>query len=303
MQQSITIRGWLKKRLRQSTLILIGHGSALKWANINSEDSTPTQQVAEILRERNLFSEVVTCFWKGQSSLRDGIKQVTSAEVFVVPYFSGVGYLTGEAIPRELGLSGPLTRVLGKRGKTLHIHYTLPVGTHPWIVLLIHHRVEHVVRYYGLDKASLCLLLIGHGSHRSGNISKLIESVESLASALHHYEDSTKIYTAYLEREPLVTAWSSLMPDSDILVVPLLVNEGLHNNRDLPSLFGIPTVNIAAGDLPAIGPVLIQNRKIWYCHHSVIGDPIRIADIILDRCSCSITVMNNEYTTGLGYWS
>ena len=119
-----TIRS--RERLRGAALVLVGHGSVR-----NTHSSVPTRRLAEILRRRDLFAEVTACFWKESPPLREALTRINAAEVFVVPNFAGVGYFTHEVIPREMGLSGPVTRVADARGEMRCIHYTPPVGAHP----------------------------------------------------------------------------------------------------------------------------------------------------------------------------
>ncbi|VBB68975.1 hypothetical protein RIEGSTA812A_PEG_448 [invertebrate metagenome] len=260
-------------RFRRSALVLVGHGST-RTAN----SSLPTRHIAATLRQRALFAEVIACFWKERPLLQEALTVVTADEVFVVPNFSGVGYCTREVIPREMGLSGPLTEMSGANGRIRRIYYTPPVGTHPQLALLVHQWAEAVVTYYDLNRASLCLLLIGHGSRRPGGSS---ETAETLAVTLRRLWVG-KVYTAYLAQEPMVTSWASFISARDILVVPLLIGIGLHGSEDLPPLFGLSAANLTATDhLPTAESALMHGRRIWYCHG--ISCHPAINDMILDQ--------------------
>ncbi|KAF0145466.1 MAG: hypothetical protein FD153_244 [Rhodospirillaceae bacterium] len=263
-----------RDRLRDTALVLVGHGST---RNLNS--SAPTRRLAEALRRRGLFAEVTACFWKEDPPLREVLAGVKAAEVFVVPNFAGVGYFTHEVIPREMGLSGPLTEVAGVQGDMRRIYYTPPIGAHPRLALLVRRRVEAVARYHNLDKTDLCLLLVGHGSRRPGGSS---ETAEALAADLERQGGFKSIRTAYLEQEPRVVAWPSFVPERQILVMPLLIAEGLHGSEDLPPLFGLSTTDLAViNRVPAIGPALLHGRRLWYCRG--IGTDPDIIDIVLDQ--------------------
>jgi sirohydrochlorin cobaltochelatase len=102
-------------------LVIVGHGS-----HLNEDSSLPVYEHAARIRERfgDEYDEVVECFWKEEPSMRHVLDTVESEDVYVVPAFISEGYFTQQVIPRELGLTGPVTR---KGGKT--IHYAGPLGT------------------------------------------------------------------------------------------------------------------------------------------------------------------------------
>ena len=56
----------MNRGFSDSALVLIGHGSTL-----NPDSSAPTQAHARVIRERGIFHEVHSCFWKEEPSLRE----------------------------------------------------------------------------------------------------------------------------------------------------------------------------------------------------------------------------------------
>ncbi|KAF0111319.1 MAG: hypothetical protein FD149_2553 [Rhodospirillaceae bacterium] len=259
------------ERLRRAALVLVGHGSVR-----NAQSSAPTRRLAEILHRRELFAEVTACFWKESPPLREALTQVNAAEVFVVPNFAGAGYFTHEVIPREMGLSGPLTRVADAKGGVRCIHYTPPVGAHPRLARLVLRRTTAVAERHALDPATLCLLLVGHGSRHGSS-----ETAEALAADVRRTGGLGAVRTAYLEQEPRVKAWPSFVAEQDVLVLPLLMAEGLHGSEDLPPLFGVSAADLAAiTDVPAVG-ARFRDRRVWYCQG--IGRDPEVIDIILDQ--------------------
>jgi sirohydrochlorin cobaltochelatase len=53
----------------------------------------------------------VACgFWKEKPGLREALDSLTKPEVFIVPNFTVEGYFVRNVIPKELGLTGPVTR-------------------------------------------------------------------------------------------------------------------------------------------------------------------------------------------------
>lgn len=91
----------MNRGFSDSALVLIGHGSTL-----NPDSSTPTQAHARVIRERGIFHEVHSCFWKEEPSLREVLRMVESETVYAVPVFISEGYFTRVVIPRELELTG-----------------------------------------------------------------------------------------------------------------------------------------------------------------------------------------------------
>jgi sirohydrochlorin cobaltochelatase len=89
----------------QSSLIIVGHGST-----VNPDSSTPTFVHADAIRQKGLFADVLCAFWKEEPSLREVLRMVETEEVYVVPHFISEGYFTQKVIPREMELTGPITR-------------------------------------------------------------------------------------------------------------------------------------------------------------------------------------------------
>ncbi len=265
------------ERFRQAALVLVGHGST---RNVHS--SATTRALAVTLRQRALFAEVTACFWKETPRLQDSLSLVTADEVFVVPNFAGAGYCTREVIPREMGLSGPLTEMVGVNGRVRRVYYTPPVGAHPQRATLVYQWAESVVTSHSLNRETMCLLLIGHGSRRPGGSS---ETTENLAATLRRLLGNIgTVRTAYLAQEPMVTSWLSLLETStrDVLVVPLLIAVGLHGGQDLPPLFGVSAAALTATPpIPTAESAWMHGRRIWYCHG--IGRHSDLSDIILDH--------------------
>lgn len=244
---------------RRAALVLVGHGSVR-----NPDSRIPTERLADALRRRALFAEVHACFWKESPLAADFLDQVAAAEIYVVPNFAGAGILTGERIPRAMGLTGPLTL----RGGRL-IHYAEPVGSHPRIPGLALRRVAAIVEANRLPAAETCLLLIGHGSRRPGVSSATVEATAARLAASCPWQ----VVTAYLEQEPRVADWPRLTSRPCVVAAPLLIAEGLHGSEDLPPLFGLGR--------GAAGPARVAGRTVWLCRG--IGSDPEIAEIILDR--------------------
>ncbi|MBF0095221.1 MAG: hypothetical protein HQL34_11860 [Alphaproteobacteria bacterium] len=264
--------------LGHAALVLVGHGSAR-----NPHSGTPTRRLARAMADLGVFAEVAACFWKESPFAREALALVRSPEVYVVPNFAGEGYFTREVIPREMNLTGPLTEHSGPGGRRL-IHYTPPVGAHPDIAGLVLRRADAVAAAHRIDRASACLLLVGHGSRKGYGSG---ETTEALAVTLRASGAFAQVCTAFLEQDPHVADWPGLTGAAEVIVAPMLIADGLHGSEDLPPLFGLTTADLAApGTEVAVGPAIAHGRRVWYCRG--IGSDPDIARIILDHVTNQI---------------
>lgn len=247
---------------RASALVLVGHGSTR-----NRASRLPTEHLADKLRTRALFAEVRACFLKEKPFLGGALDDLSAATAYVVPNFAGQGYLTREVVPREMGLTGPVTHRTGRNPRL--VHYAAPVGTHPRIPQILRTRALTILQDLGVRPREACILLIGHGSGRPGGSA---ETPEAIAAALRSAGDFGEVRTAYLEQEPRVADWSRTVRSRYVVVAPLLVAEGLHGSEDLPPLFGMEPGRTGAGEA--------AGRLIWFC--GGIGSGEDIVDIVLD---------------------
>jgi len=192
-----------------ASLLLVAHGSPRHPAAAEG-----LYRIADRLKPR--FAHVDVAFWRQEpvlspAHLRDG-------EVFVVPFFAGLGKHTEQLIPERLGLPG-------RAGVT----YCPPVGCHPALPGLIHRRALAVA----VDPADTSLLLIGHGSREGG----ANRTPETIAETLRSLGGFAEVVTAYLEQAPFAADWRELVRFPKIVAQPLLLSAGMHASEDLPPLF------------------------------------------------------------------
>src|SRR6266568_9008033 len=91
-----------------AALLIVAHGST-----VNPDSSAPTLAHAAEIRRRKIFTDVGCAFWKEEPSLRDALflfDPESIRQVYVVPNFISEGYFTQTVVPRELELSGPITK-------------------------------------------------------------------------------------------------------------------------------------------------------------------------------------------------
>ncbi len=257
----------MSESLHKSALLLLGHGSTL-----NADSSAPTYQHAEEIRRRGIFAEVHVAFWKEEPNFRQALRQTNCTTVYAVPNFISSGYFTEQVIPRELGLSGPVTR-LGHQD----IFYCAPVGLDPSMTEALLRRAEQVViasnEKIADPSKSACLFICGHGTSFNDNSTKIIHEQAAIIRARGLYADCQAVL---MEQTPFVKDWRTLTDCPDVIVVPFFISDGLHSYEDIPVLLGL-THNIREKGFT--NPHVEDHRRLWYA--TAIGTEAFIADVIL----------------------
>ncbi len=248
---------------RNDALVLAGHGSTL-----NADSSLPTYRHGDAIRDRGIFAEVHEAFWKEEPHFRDVLRQVESERIYVVPNFISEGYFTEQVIPRELGLTGKVSRLDGRE-----VIYCDPVGIHPSMTGVLLERAASVTGEAAPDPAATALFIVGHGTSLNQNSVKIIyEQVELIGQTGRYAE----CQAAFMEQEPLVSKWAELTKQPNVIVVPFFIADGLHSYEDIPVLLGI-TENVREHGFR--NPTERGGRKLWYA--TAIGTEPMIADVIL----------------------
>lgn len=228
-------------------LLLVGHGS-----HLNADSSAPVYAHAKALRERGLFDEVLTAFWKEEPSLSRALDGCVPDDVTVVPVFMSAGYFTNEVIPREMGLSGPISCVRGKQ-----VRYTAPVGSHPALASVI---VQRAIEAGATPGDALAVL--GHGTERNrqsqANIYQQTENVRALGGF-------AEVVTVFLDQAPGMDDVFALTSAPDVVVVPVFIADGWHAGQTIPEELGA----LAAG-----------GRQLRYA--AAVGTHPSVADVILE---------------------
>ena len=260
----------LRDRFRSHALVVAGHGST-----VNADSSTPAYRHADRIRELGLFAEVHECFWKEEPNFRFVLDQVEAniERVYIVPDFISSGYFTEEVIPRELGLSGPLTR---RNGKTLC--YCEPVGLHPAMTEVLLERAAAVVRASRsapLPPEETALFVIGHGTGLNENSTKIVYEQAARIGALTPRRYAA-CHAAFMEQAPFIKEWRKIAPQPNVVAVPFFISDGLHSYEDIPVLLGM-TENVRKDGI--LNPHVLDGRRLWYA--PALGTDPRIADVIV----------------------
>jgi len=266
-----------------AALVLVGHGSTL-----NAESSAPTYQHADELRRRNLFAQVVECFWKLEPYICGVLRSVFASRVFVVPLFISEGYFTEEVIPRELGLrtdeQKDFSRVQRRGGQTLY--YCGPVGTHDSMTDVLLARAKEVVDKHPGERApspsETALFIAGHGTGNNENSRRAIERQVELIRARNLYAE---VHAAFMEEEPRIGDCYRLARTTNIVMVPFFISDGLHSYEEIPVLLGEPEDAVQSrfkcGEPTWLNPTRKNGRLVWYT--SSIGSEPHLPEVILER--------------------
>jgi sirohydrochlorin cobaltochelatase len=264
-------------------LLIVAHGST-----VNPDSSAPTLAHMAAIRRRKVFADVQCAFWKEEPSLRDALflfDPESIREVHVVPNFISEGYFTQTVVPRELELSGRIT----KRSNGQTWRYCEPVGNHPLMTELLLKRAHEVAP--DADPSQTSLLIVAHGTDLNENSAVAAKREVEKIRALGKY---AAVLNVYMEEPPLVSDWRKLTETPSVVVVPFFISDGLHSYEDIPRLLRIAvaadadrsrarsaTPATTHGDIFRHNPYRIDGRSLFYAPS--IGTDAGFADIIVDQ--------------------
>jgi len=276
----------MSSEFSDATLVLIGHGSTL-----NAESADPTYLHADTLRQRGIFAEVLTGFWKEHPTVAGVLRGAFTRRVFIVPLFISDGYFTEQVIPRELGFcrngQTDFARIQERNGQLLH--YCGPVGTHSSMTEVILARARQVMeRFPGAPGATppstheTALFVAGHGTSNNENSRKAIEQQVERIAARGLYAET---HSVFMEESPKIGDCYTLAKVPNLVMVPFFISDGLHSYEDIPVMLGEPEpevqARLKAGQPTFPSPVDRQDRRVWYSQG--IGTEPLLADVILER--------------------
>lgn len=250
----------------RSALLVLAHGSS-----VNGTSSLPTREQTGRLRASGLFGEVACGFWKEKPGLREALDSLTLPEVFIVPNFTVEGYFVRNVIPKELDLTGPVTR--RESGQILRL--CLPVGGHPRMTEVLLHRAREVAP--DVDFSQAALLVLGHGTPLDTRSS---EAVEAQVAEIRGRRIFAEVHGAFMETPPKIEDWRDITVCRDVIAVPFFIADGLHSDEDIPELLGI-TGEGTAGERERKNPHLLDGRRLYYSR--AVGTDPGMVDVILDQ--------------------
>jgi sirohydrochlorin cobaltochelatase len=266
-----------------AALVLVGHGSTL-----NADSSAPTYQHADELRRRQIFAQVLECFWKLEPSIAGVMRGVWARRVFVVPLFISEGYFTEEVIPRELGLCSNKQVNFPRRQQRgpQTLYYCGLVGTHESMTAVLLARAREVVEKHPFPRLpkskETTLFIAGHGTSNNENSRRAIERQAELIRARGLY---AAVHAVFMEEDPRVSDCYQLAHTKDIVVVPFFISDGLHSYEEIPVMLGESARAVQerfrAGQPTWRNPTEKHDKRVWYS--ASIGSEPGLADVIVER--------------------
>jgi sirohydrochlorin cobaltochelatase len=237
-------------------LVIVGHGS-----HLNEDSGLPVYEHAQRIRETGGFDEVVECFWKEEPAMRHVLDTVESEEVYVVPAFISEGYFTQQVIPRELGLSGQVTR---KGEKT--VFYAGPLGTFEGMPDVILERVEDLMRGREAEGRT-ALVLLGHGTDLNKNSGGVIYLNANRIRERGIYD---LVEVGFLDQEPEIGGVVEGIEAENVILIPVFIAEGWHTRETIPE------------DLGLTGEVTTRDEKTIF-YGAPVGTHPSMANLIAAR--------------------
>ncbi len=235
-------------------VLLAGHGS-----HFNSNSSAPIHAHARRLAKRLPPEvEVRTAFWREEPALCRALDAFTPAvdDVTVVPVFIASGYFTEEVVPRELRVSGALSRVDG-----CLVRYAGAVGAHPSLAKVV---VQRAMEAGATGREALAVL--GHGTSRNRRSADNTVLQAEFVRRLGVFPEVTAVF---LDQEPNMRDVFDYVEARETVMVPLFIADGWHVGETIPedmALDGVSTIRngrslrfaAAVGTHPAIAGVIAE---------------------------------------------
>jgi sirohydrochlorin cobaltochelatase len=238
-------------------LVIVGHGS-----HLNEDSSLPVYEHAARIREVGEYDEVVECFWKEEPSMRHVLDTVEAEDVCVVPAFISEGYFTQQVIPRELGLTGPVTH---KDGKT--VRYAGPLGTFEGMADVILERAGDLLEGKEVPPGRRALVLLGHGTDLNKNSGGVIYLNAERTRERDLYD---LVEVGFLDQEPEIGEVVENVEAENIVLIPVFIAEGWHTHETIPE------------DLSLTGEVTVREDKTIY-YGAPVGTHPSMAGLIAAR--------------------
>jgi sirohydrochlorin cobaltochelatase len=238
-------------------LVIVGHGS-----HLNEDSSLPVYEHAARIREDDEYDEVVECFWKEEPSMRHVLDTVEAEDVCVVPAFISEGYFTQQVIPRELGLTGPVTH---NDGKT--VRYAGPLGTFEGMADVILERAGDLLKGKEIPPGRRALVLLGHGTDLNKNSGGVIYLNAERTRERDLYD---LVEVGFLDQDPEIGEVVENVEAENVVLIPVFIAEGWHTHETIPE------------DLSLTGEVTVREDKTIY-YGAPVGTHPSMAGLIAAR--------------------
>lgn len=249
-----------------AALLLFGHGTS------DGSGSAIADALAAEIRAAGVFGAVATSFALQPPSPAAALAALPQARVAVVPLLATEGGVATMVLPRLLAESGDTTRLT----------VLPPIGLDAEIRGIAAEIADRAIADAGLDPRRVAVLVAGHGSTRRNASERATGALAAALAAMGRYGEVGAIY---LEQPPLACDWRAVTDARDVVVVPLFVSGGRHEESDLPEL-------LRSKATPVDGTPMPDGRRLWLT--PAIGRHPAMAGLILRRAVAALGIENTE---------
>lgn len=203
--------------LSEAGLLVVAHGE-----RGGAAENRLVHNLVARLREAGLFARVEAGFIRSDPSIEDAAARLGTDALTVYPLFMSDGYYVRQAIPQRLG---------AVRGDAERAEILTPLGLDAALPPLVAEIAMEAAHGASLDPAAAHLLLVAHGSSKSGDSAAAARAV---ARRIDTAGDFASLTVCFLEEEPFLQAVLKTVPGPAVLL-GLFAGDGMHAAEDLPA--------------------------------------------------------------------
>lgn len=243
-----------------AALLLFGHGTS------DGSGSAIADALAAEIRSVGVFGAVATAFALQAPSPAAALARLPQRRVVVVPLLATEGGVATMVLPR----------LLKEADDTARLTVLPPIGMDVEVRGIAADIADRAIADAGLDPAEVAVLVSGHGSTRRTASERATGALVAALESLGRYGE---VGAVYLEQPPLAADWREVTGRRDVVVVPLFVSGGRHEETDLPDL-------LRSKDTLLDGTPMADGRRLWLT--SAIGRHPAMAGLILRRAVAAL---------------
>ena len=200
------------------SLVLAAHGSEAA-----ESCNQPIFELADRIRETQIFSEVMPAFLNGEPAIDNVFDFLPPGDVVLVPLMTSEGYYVKTVLPRKIAENHRLDQY--------RVFLTPALGVQPRIAQIVANRINTLINLFQLPPSETSILLVGHGTRRHPESEN---STHDLASAFQKLVPEPATEVAFIDQEPTIKEVATQITNH-CLVVPFLISRGPHSTEDVPA--------------------------------------------------------------------
>lgn len=247
--------------VRDCAVLLFGHGRS------DGSGTAIADALAARIGATGVFGAVATSFALQSPSPAEALAPLPHRRVAVVPLLATEGGVSTRILPR----------LLDEAGRPERLTVLPPIGMDEEISGIAADLADRAIAAAGLTASEVAVLVAGHGSLKRTASER---ATTALARTLDSLDRYAEVGTIYLEQPILASRWREATDRREVVVVPLFVSGGQHEECDLPEMLG-------SNDTPLDGTPMADGRRLWLT--PAIGRHPALADLILRRAVAALT--------------